>query len=134
MSMGFCGYADLEQEDESIMIYSYCCYNLNDKNYESFCNIKDGEIYIERDALVEPDIHVRTKKIGKRKKTITKRVKRDVPFDKLFEQGKVQVKNASGTWRTCPSGIDIIAMHILFNLFDEYQETGEIPKRINYFN
>ena len=64
MGMGFCGRADLEQEDESIMIYSYCCYNLNDKNYESFCNIKDGEIYIDRDALVEPDIHVKTKKIG----------------------------------------------------------------------
>ncbi len=134
MGMGFCGRADLEQEDESIMIYSYCCYNLNDKNYESFCNIKDGEIYIDRDALVEPDIHVKTKKIGRRKKTITKRVKRDVPFDKLFEQGKVQVKNASGTWRTYFRGIDIIAMHILFNLFNEYQETGEIPKRIIYFN
>ena len=65
---------------------------------------------------------------------IVKRIKQDVPFNELFEAGKIKVKNASGTWRTTESGMDIMALKILFKLFDEYQETGELPEHIECFS
>lgn len=57
MSMGYSGYADLVQVDDAMAIYSYCCYNLNNDDYICFANRKDGELYIDRDAFVEPEIH-----------------------------------------------------------------------------
>ena len=55
MSMGYCGYADIQAFDDTLVIYSYCCYNLNIDGYERFRGLDDGELYIERDAFVEPE-------------------------------------------------------------------------------
>ena len=32
-----------------------------------------------------------------------------------------------------PSGIDRIALHILLEMFDEYQEAGKLPEHISWF-
>lgn len=135
MSIGYGGYADLIQTDDKLVIYMYCCYNVNNDDYKHYMKIEDGELYIDRDAFVEPEIHTKQKKTPSgRKKTIIKRILRDVPFDELFEAEKIQVKNASGTWQTTESGIDIMALKILFKLFNEYQETGELPAHISWFS
>lgn len=135
MSMGYGGYADLQQSDDTLVVYLYCCYNVNNDNYKHFMKFKDGELYIERDAFVEPEIHEKIKKTAfGRKKLVVKRVKRDVPIGELFEAGKIKVKNASGTWKTTESGIDIMALKILYKMFDEYQKTGEIPEHISWFS
>ncbi len=134
MSMGYCGYADIQAFDDTLVIYSYCCYNLNIDGYERFRGLDDGELYIERDAFVEPEIHEKIKKTASgRKKLIIKRVKRDFPFHDFLETGKIKVKNASGTWEMNPSGIDRIALHILLEMFDEYQEAGKLPEHISWF-
>ena len=135
MSMGYGGYADLQQYDDTPVVYLYCCYNVNNDDYKHFMKIEDGELYIERDAFVEPEIHEKIKKTAfGRKKLVVKRIKNDVPFDELFETGKIKVKNAGGTWRTTEFGIDIMALQILYKIFDEYQETGELPKHIAWFS
>lgn len=135
MSMGYGGYADLRQYDDTMVVYLYCCYNINNDDYKRFMEIEDGELHIERDAFVEPEINEKIKKTASgRKKPVVKRIKRDVPFDELFESGKIKVKNASGTWRTTESGIDIMALKILFKMFDKYQETGKIPEHISWFS
>lgn len=135
MSMGYGGYADLQQYDDTLVVYLYCCYNVNNDDYKHFMKIEDGELYVDRDAFVEPEIHEKIKKTASgRKKPIVKRIKKDVPFNELFEAGKIKVKNASGTWRTTESGIDIMALKILFKMFDEYQETGELPEHIGWFS
>ena len=120
--------------DDTLTVYAYCCYNINNDDYEYFQKKEDGELYIDRDAFVEPEIHEKMKKTASgRKKLIVKRIIRDVPFEKLFESGKIQVKNASGTWKTTVSGIDFMALQILFKMFDEYQETGKLPEHIGLF-
>lgn len=135
MSMGHCGYADLQLCDRTMVIYMYCCYNLNNDNYKRFQSIEDGELYIERDAFVEPEIHEKMKKTPSgRKKLVTKRIKKDVPLGELFEAGKIKVKNASGTWKTVKSGIDFMAFRLLFKLFNEYQETGKLPEHISWYS
>ena len=135
MSIGYGGYANLQQADNTMVIYSYCCYNVNNADYKHFMEIEDGELYIDRDAFVEPEIHEKIKKIASgRKKVIVKRIKKDAPFGELFEAGKIRVKNASGTWRTTESGIDIMALKILFKLFSEYQKTGGLPEHVSWFS
>ncbi len=132
--MGYGGYADLQQFDDTLVMYLYCCYNVNNNDYKRFMEIEDGELYIERDAFAEPEIHEKIKKTASgRKKPVVKRIKKDVSFDKLFETGKIKVKNAAGTWSTTRSGIDIAALKILYKIFDEYQETGELPKHISWY-
>lgn len=134
MSMGYGGYADLGQHDGVSVVYLYCCYNVNCGDYKHFREIQDGVLYIERNAFIEPDIRGKIKKTAaRRKKLIVKRIKKRVPFDELLKDGKIKVKNAGGTWETTEFGIDIMALKILFKIFDEYQETGELPKHIAWF-
>lgn len=135
MSIGYGGYAHLVGADHNLVIYSYCCYNVNLPDYKRFMEIEDGELYIDRDAFVEPDIHEKTVRTASgRKKTVVKRIIRDVPFDELFENRKIKVKNASGMWKAAGSGVDIMALKILFKLFNEYQEKGVFPEMISWYS
>lgn len=135
MSMGFGGNMDLVANDSTTLMYSYCCYNVNNDDYKKYMGLADGEIVISKEALVEPEIHNKLKKMPSgRKRIIEKRVRRDVPWEDIFGSGKVTVKNASGTWRTDSNGIDIMAFKMLFELFDEYQDSGEIPEHISLFS
>ncbi len=135
MSIGYGGYMDLVANDSTTLMYVYCCYNVNNDDYKKYMGLADGEIVISREALVEPEIHSKLKKMPSgRKRLIEKRVRQDVPWGDLFDSGKVTVKNASGTWCTNSDGIDIMAFNMLFKLFDEYQNTGEIPEHISWFS
>ena len=135
MSVGLGGYADLVAADNTLVIYKYCCYNVNNAEYKQFMEMEDGEMNIDRGAFVEPEIHVRIRKSpsgGKR--LVSKRIVQDVPIEAMIEAGKIKVMNASGTWRTTESGVDIMALKLLFKLFNEYQETGEIPGHLSWFS
>ena len=43
MSIGYGGYAHLVGADHNLVIYSYCCYNVNLPDYKRFMEIEDGE-------------------------------------------------------------------------------------------
>ena len=134
MSIGYCGYADLVDCDESLVLYSYCCYNLNNSDSVRFKATKDGELYIARESFIEPEIHEKLKKMTSGKKQrVVKRVIRDFSIDNLLEIDKIRVINASGTWQTTATGNDIIAIKLLFRLFNEYQRTGRIPEHVDCF-
>lgn len=133
MSKGICGNAKLVAMDDGAVLYEYCCYNLNLPSWESYRETYDGELCIDRSAFVEPEIHVKQRKTASRKReTVVKRIPRDVDYDELFKEGGIRIKNASGTWRTI-NGRDEMALHLLYKLFREYQDTGEIPQKIGYF-
>ena len=135
MSMGYGGYAHLSVADDTQVIYSYCAYNVNQPNWEYSQHAEDGELYIDRDAFVEPEIHEkRVRSASGRKRTVSKRAKRIVPVSDLLSEGKITVKNASGAWNIMEYGIDSMAYRLLGRIFDEYQETGIIPKAISWFS
>jgi hypothetical protein len=70
MTIGYGGKAHLKIEDEQLVVYSYGCYNCNNDDWKKYKNIEDGEIYIERNSFVEPEIHEKLKRMPSgRKKT-----------------------------------------------------------------
>ena len=120
--------------DDTMLIYSYCCYNVNNDDWREMQKMEDGEIFIDRAALVEPEIHRKMKRMPSgRKMLIEKRVPRDYSFSDMLGAGQVTIKNASGTWMKSPDGIDLMACKMLYKFFREYQETGVIQEHIEYF-
>ena len=76
--------------------------------------MEDGEITISRDALAEPEIHEKRRRRPSGRKVVEEnKVLRRVVFSDLIHLGKIQVQNASGTWRTNENGIDRDAFMIL---------------------
>ena len=76
MSIGIGGYARIVMQDANTVIYKYGAYNLNEVAYRNPDHTYDGIITIDKQSLVEPEIHEKLKKqpSGK-KKLITKRIK-----------------------------------------------------------
>ena len=87
MSIGVGGRARLVAQDECTLIYEYAPYNLNENEYRNANHIFDGIITIDRDAVVEAEIREKTKKMPSgRKKTVIKRIRVDVDYERLFAQ------------------------------------------------
>ena len=133
MSKGHGAKATLICSDDSGLLYSYSCYDLNREGWQQVRDTEDGEIWIARDALTEPEIHEKLKRLPSgRKKMIIKRIPRPVPFDQLFEAGKIRISNAGGNWET-ESQNDTMSMRVLFRIYDEYQLQGKPPEHIFIF-
>ncbi len=134
MSLGYGGCADLVSADETLVMYKYCCYNVNRNNYSYYEKMKDGELYIDRLSFPEPELHQKVKKTASgRKKLIVKRVKKSVSLERLIAAETIEVKNASGTWMTTGAGTDIMALKLLKKIMDAYQETGKLPEHISLY-
>lgn len=128
MSLGYGGMARLAMQDENILIYEYAAYNLNKKECRNPDSVYDGIITICRDALVEPEIHEKMKRMPNgRKKNIIKRIRVAVDYDLLFENGKITVENSKYCWKFLAHGQGLAAMKLLYHIFDRYQIKGEIP-------
>ena len=129
MSIGFKARAVLALSDDSGFLYTYACCNLNREGcWRDAWEKEDGEIWISRVSLVEPDIHVKTRKLPSgRKKTVVKRVPREVPVREMIAEGKITVKNAFGTWKTTEN-VDMMALRLLYKILTEYQLLGKMPE------
>ena len=135
MSRGLGAHANLVLQDENTIIYEYGGYNLNEEQFRNEGHIYDGTISIQRDCFLEPDRHEKLKKMSSgKKKLITKKIPVDVDYPKYIDEGLITIENCSNCWKTTDDEkhIDVMALHILFNLFLRYQEQGELPEYISY--
>lgn len=135
MSIGIGAHANLVLQDNKMVIYEYGSYNLNEEECRNEAHINDGTLTIQRSCFLEPEIHEKLKKMPSgKKKLITKRIPVNVNYLKYIEDGLIVVDNCSNCWNTTDDEkhIDIMALHILFNLFLRYQEQGTIPEYISY--
>ena len=107
MSRGFGGEAMKISENNNTVVYKYGGYNLNEIKYRNSDNLTDGVITIHKSILLEQN--------------------RSLILSKKY----VEVKNCSNCWQSIED-IDITALHIIFKLFKEYQDTGVIPDKVNY--
>ncbi len=133
MSIGHRAKANLISSDAAGLLYTYSCYDVNQKGWEQVRDSEDGEIWIAEEALAEPEIHEKLKRLPSgRKKIIIKRIPRPAPLNELIEAGQIRIKNAGGTWKT-EGQTDTMALRVLYKFFDEYQLQGEPPGHIFVF-
>lgn len=134
MSRGIGAHANLVLEDDKTVMYEYGGYNLNEPEYRNENHVYDGMITISRDCFTEPEIHEKLKKMPSgRKKLIIKRIPVDVDYPQMISDGRIIIENCSNCWQCSPDkNIDVMALHILFYLFRQYQEEGKLPEYISY--
>ncbi len=133
MSKGIGGAARVVMQDGDTLVYEYYAYNSNEEEYRNPEHIYDGIITIDKRSLVEPEIHEKLKKQPSgRKQLITKRIPREVDFSTLIAAGQISVENSKFCWRTLDNGIGLIAIHIIFSIFNLYQSEGAIPETVGY--
>lgn len=136
MSMGYGGSARIVLQDESTVVYEYLAYNLNDHKYKNIDRVYDGLITINKSAMVEPEIHVKNKKMSNgRKKILVKRIRHDVDYTSLFNTGKIRVENSSYCWYYVDqmNNIGMIATKIIFRIFQKYQDEGGLPEIVTVY-
>lgn len=133
MSMGIGAQANIISEDGNTVVYEYGGYDLNEPEYGDKDRI-DGKITISKSCFAEPEIHERTRKTpGKREKAVIKRVPVPVDYERMLKTGSIQVENCSNCWKRSEDlCVDVMVYHILFRIFRQYQEDGEIPEHIHY--
>ena len=133
MSMGYGGVAQIVLEDADTVIYAYAPYDLGAPKYSNREGIYDGMIEIRKDALAEPEIHEKRKRMPSgRKKIVTKRIRQDVDYAALIASGKIVVQNSRFCWHIMNNGVGMIAMRLIFRIFQQYQDEGALPKEIGY--
>jgi hypothetical protein len=136
MSRGIGALARLVLQDDETVIYEYGGYNLNDEAFRNEQRILDGTITIKKSCFPEPEIHEQLKKMPSgRKKLITKRIPVIVDYDRLFRDRSIEVEDCSNCWMKTDDElqIDIMACHIIYKLFRQYQEQGVIPECVGYY-
>ena len=131
MSIGFKACADLFISDGSGFLYLYACCNLNPpETRDTAWETEDGEIWISRDSLPEPEIHEKIRRMPSgRKKLIVKRIHRWPSVTELIAEGKIIVRNSGGTWRTVES-VDMMAIRLINSILMDYQEKGIVPEHV----
>lgn len=135
MSIGIGAIAHLILCDDKTVAYQYGSYNLNKEKFRNAERICDGCISIKRSCFVEPNIHTKIKKMPSgRKKLIVKRVNVSVDYANMINDGLILVENCSNCWETTSDKkhTDIVALRLLFYIFEKYQNEGAIPKYIGY--
>jgi hypothetical protein len=133
MSKGIGGSARVVMQDENTVVYEYYAYDLDREEYQNREHIYDGIITIDKRSLVEPEIHEKLKKQPSgRKKLITKRIPREVDYSGLITAGKINVENSKFCWRILDNGMGLIAIHIIFKIYERYQSEGALPEAVGY--
>ena len=131
MSMGYCGSAILEMADATTLVYLYCSYNLNLEDYKEHEEKYNGEIIINRNSLIEPDVYTKRIRRPSGKKVFEERIrKKDIDIQKLLENGDVKIVNSSGAWQFF-NGYDIMAIRLVEKIFDKYQEERDVPEMVS---
>jgi len=133
MSVGFGAFMKKALEDDNYVFYEYGSYNLNDVKYRNENRKMDGLIMVKKTCFVEPEIHRKRKRMpNKKEKLIEKRIPVFVDYGSMLNKGDIKIENCCNTWKVNPSGIDVMALRLLFKLFLQYQEESSVPEAISY--
>ncbi len=132
MSIGIGGWAELFDEDSSVVVYQYAPYNLNKLAFRNSEKILDGLITINKRSLIEPQIREKIKRSphGKKKKYV-KRIIINPDLALLFESKDISVENSKFCWITLDNDCDVIAIRLIREIMISYQENGTLPKTVS---
>ena len=135
MSMGYGAICRLIDSDENWIMYEYTSYNLNLEDSKKAMETLDGIIVVSKDFFPEPEIiRKRIRKPNGKKVWIDKKKYEKVDLEEFIDTGKIIIENSSHCWQLTQTGMDIVAIKLLFYLQIEYEKTGEIPKKFSIFS
>lgn len=68
-----------------------------------------------------------------RKQFVEKRIRREVDYDSFLNNGEICIENSKYCWQFVgvEKNIGMIAMRIVFHIFDEYQDKGILPEVVS---
>ena len=129
MSLGYCACAKVVLEDDSFVLYAYSGENWNDPVSESGDKaLYDGEILINKGALVEPEIHKKVKKTPTGKKQLCeKRIVATVNVSELINNEEIRILKACKNEFAKSTHEYYLAQRIIEEIFIHYQESGRLP-------
>lgn len=108
----------------------------NEPEYRNSEHVYDGRITISKDSMVEPEIHEKLKVMHSgKKKLIIKRLRRDVDFGALLYAGKITIENSCYCWHLVGTekNIGMMAMKIVFRIYDHYQDEGTLSETVSLY-
>lgn len=139
MSLGYSGYCKLYRMDDTYAVYRYSGENWNDegKGQSGDSLLLDGIFTIKIASLEEPEIHEKMKKMPSgRKKRIVKRITHTVGICEKYVDGENAInrkcKNAFVRGTCQEVEIDYIALHLLYNIYEDYQRNGKLPECMSF--
>ena len=134
MSLGYMGVCKLVEQDEEIVIYAYSGMDIDD-NHElrrvHFLDY-DGEIWIYKRCLEEPEIHIKIKRRPSgRKYEEIKRITHVPSVLKHIKNNDVVIEKecANAFRRSGNIDVDYIAYRLIDKIFTYYQEHGCLPEK-----
>lgn len=108
MSMGDGGWAKIIAEDDTMVIYEYGSYNLNEPEHRNREKISDGSIIIYKQKFS-----------GKLYKSCAE----------MLKAGIIEVNNCSNCWHIS-EGYDYIARYLIGRIADKYNRNQEFPEYV----
>ena len=133
MSMGCGAVCRKVSTDSQSVLYEYYAYNLNEEPLRNPNKIYDGTIFIQTACLVEPDIHIKLKRMPNgRKKIIEKRIPVEMDLSEHMSSGSIEITNSSHAWHFDSDGIDSMAILLCRKMIRKYQESGDLPDSCGY--
>jgi len=129
MSLGYCACAKIVFENGNFILYAYSGENWNEPTSNSGDkDLYDGEILINKDALVEPEIHKKFKNTQSGKKHLhEKRIIVPVNVSELINSGKIKILKTCKNEFSQNSCEYYLAQRIIKKIFVAYQEKGKLP-------
>lgn len=109
MSLGYIGYGRYKGENNGCLIYEYSGENWNASFDEGDSLLYDGVISIEKSVFNEDS------------------------WGKAFDEERIKIiKECKNAFNRRGIKFDYLALRIIFNIFKEYKEKGEIPDKVAF--
>lgn len=132
MKKGYGGCCRLLYQNAESAVYEYTVWKEESKKIENLRSDFDGRIIIEKDSLVLSEKRTSIKRSIRGGRTV---VETPVPvvvnYFALFADRKIVIENCSRCWKL-KDGKDFIAIHLVFGIYDHYQNTEILPGEIVY--
>ena len=131
MSLGYEGFCKLVEQDEEIAIYEYSGADFDNVQHMAHVRDYDGEIWIYKRCLEEPEIHTKIKRRPSgRKYEEVKRITHLPSVREHIKNGEVIIEKecVNAVRRHANADIDYIAYRLIIKIFTYYQENGFLPE------
>lgn len=135
MSLGLGASCRLIKKEEDYYIFEYSPYSYDMDNWKEAKDSYDGMIYIHQDYFPNPQIITKRKKRPNgRKVWIEKQVYPEIDYEMFLQNGKIKIDNSRYAWNISDEGIDVLALKLIFYLYEEYKKLGKVPEHFGIFS